>query len=140
MALLDQATDRDALERGDPVDAALAAKLVDGLLRHHAAVAHHHHLLQAEALAYALHGWQEGQAVRGIALEHRDGHRAAARIGEQPIVDLQRAGAAVTAVAALGQRAGTALKVARRQVVQHQRVLAQVARGQLVLDGVLARQ
>jgi hypothetical protein len=112
MALLDQAADRDTLERRDPVDAALAAKNVDGLLRHHAAVAHHHHLRQAEALAHALHGGQEGQAVGGIALEHRDGHRAAARIGEQPVVDLQRAGPAVPAVATLGQWAGAALEVA----------------------------
>jgi hypothetical protein len=95
---------------------------------------------RAEALAHALHGGQESQTVRGIALEHRDGHRAAARVGEQPVVDLQRAGPAIAAVAALGQRAGAALEVARRQVIQHQRALAQVACGELLLDRVLARQ
>jgi hypothetical protein len=113
MALLDQRSDRDALERGDPVNPSLAAKLVDGLLRDHAAVTHHHHLRQAEALAHALHGGQECQAVGGIALEHRDGHRAAARVGEQAVVDLQRAGPAIAAVAPLGQWAATALEVTR---------------------------
>lgn len=136
--MLDQAADRHALERGDPVDAALAAVLVDGLLRHHAAVTDHHHLRQAESLAHALHGGQDGQAVGGVALDHRDGHRAAAHIGQQPVVDLQRAAAAVAAVASTRQGAGAAPEPTRRQVVQYQRALGEVTGGELLLDGVLA--
>ncbi len=116
------------------------AQLGDGLAGDHAAVAHHHQLLDAEALAQALHLGQEGGAVGHVALVHRHRHRAAARVGEQPVVDLQQPLLAVAVVAQLGQRAGGALEVAGRQVVQHQAALAQVARGELLLDRVLARE
>jgi len=54
------------------------------------------------------------------------------------IVDLQHAFAAVATVAELGKRAGgSAPKVARQQVVQHQGAAARLTRGELLLDGVL---
>src|SRR5437899_781097 len=65
---------------------------------------------------------------------------SSSRIGEQAVVDLQHAVAAVAAVADLGQRTGAALEVAGRQVVQHQAAGAQVARSELLLDRALARQ
>lgn len=137
--MLDQAADGNPLERGDPVDAALAAEFADGLLRHHAAVADHHHLRQAEALAHALHGGQEGQAVGGMALDHRDNDRAAAHIGQKPVVDMQRDATAVVAVAATHQGAGATFEPTRRQaVLQRDRNLGEVTRGDPLLDGVLA--
>ena len=116
------------------------AQLGDGRVADHAAVAHHHQLLDAELLAQALHLGQEGGAVGHVALVHRHRHRAAARVGEQPVVDLQQPLLAVAVVAQLGQRAGGALEVAGRQVVQHQAAVAQVPRGELLLDRVLARE
>ncbi len=71
---------------------------------------------------------------------HRHRHRAATRVGEQAVVDLQQALLAVAVVAERGQRAGGTFEVTRRQVVQHQAARAQVARGKLFLDPVLARE
>src|SRR5450756_193387 len=89
MALLDEHADRHAPERCDPVNALGLAQLIDGLACDHAAVAHHHQLLDAEVFAQPLDLGHEGLAVGDIALVDRHGHRAAARIGEQAIVDLQ---------------------------------------------------
>ena len=68
----------------------------------------------------------ERGAAGGVACVHRNRHRATPVIGEQPVVDLQGALLAVTAVAQLGQEAMRALKVTRREVVQHQRVFFEV--------------
>ena len=97
-------------------------------------------MLHAEVGAQALHLGHEGETVGDVAFVHRHRHRAAARIGEQAVVDLQHAVAAVAAVADPGQRTGAALEVAGRQVVQHQAAGAQVARSELLLDRALARQ
>ena len=45
-------------------------------------------LLDAEAAAQTLHLRQERCAVGDVALVYGDGHRAAARISEQTVVDL----------------------------------------------------
>jgi hypothetical protein len=71
---------------------------------------------------------------------HRHRHRAAPGIGEQTVIDLQRTGLAITAIAALGQRTRGAFEVARRQIVEHQATLAQMPRGQFLLDRILAGQ
>ena len=78
--------------------------------------------------------------VGDITLVDRDRDRAAAHIGEQAIVDLQRSLPAVAAVAELGQRTGDAFEVARRQVVEHQVTCMQMPRGELLLDRVLPLQ
>lgn len=88
LPLLDQRADRSALERRDPADALDCLHLVDGLLGDHAAVADHHHPLDAELTAQTLDLGHERLAVGGVALVHRHGYRAAARIGEQAVVDL----------------------------------------------------
>jgi hypothetical protein len=84
-------------------------------------------VLDAEVLTQLVHGGHEGATVGGIAFMHRDCDRAAARVGEQSVVDLQRAGLAIAAVAALGERTGGAFEVARRQVIEDQAALAQMA-------------
>jgi hypothetical protein len=95
LPLLNKRADRYALERRDPGDALAVAHLVDGFVGDHAAVPHHHQLLDAEVLAQALELGHQGLAVGHIALVHRHRHRATARIGEQAVVDLQHAVAAV---------------------------------------------
>jgi hypothetical protein len=140
LPLLNERADRRALERGDPADTLGLAHLVDGLIGDHAAIADHHHLLDAEVRAQAPHLGHERLAVGGVARVHRYRHWAATRIGEQAVVDLQLTLLAVAIVAALGERTARALEVARRQVVEHQAALAQMARGQLLLDRVLARE
>src|ERR1700692_4067556 len=82
MPLLEQRTDRCALERRDPADAVGLAHLVDGLLRDHTPIANHDHALNAEVLAQLVHRGHEGAAVGRVALVHRHRHRAATRIGE----------------------------------------------------------
>ncbi len=139
LPLLDQRADRAALERGDPADALHLAHLLDGLLRDHAAVTHHHHAFDTEVIAQLLHRRHERLAVCGVALVHRHCHRAAPRIGEQPIVDLQRALAPITAVAPTRELTAMALEVARGQVIQDQAIIVQMACSQLLLDGALAR-
>ncbi len=84
------------------------------------------------------HRGHQGLAVGHIAFVHRDGHRAATCIGEQTVVDLQRATASIAAVTELGQRTGRALEVAGGQVIEHQAALAQVASCKLLLDARLA--
>src|SRR3990170_840402 len=126
MPLLDERADRYALEGRDPGNAIGLAQLVDGLVRDHATVAYHHQLLDAEVLAQPLDLGHYGLAVDDIALVHRHGHRAAARIGEQAVVDLQQAPLAVAAIAEFGQRTTTAFEVARSEVVEHQATGAQM--------------
>ncbi len=140
MPLLDERADRGVLQGADPADAIEFAHLLDALLADHAAVADHHELLDTEALAQALDLGRQRQTVADVALVHRHRDRAAAHIGEQAVVDLERAFAPVAAVADPGQRTGGAFEVTRRQVVQHQRAGAQVTGGELFLDRVLARQ
>ena len=78
--------------------------------------------------------------IGGVAVEHLDGDRAAVGGAEQAVDDLQRALPAVAAVATLGQRAAAAFHVARRDVVEHQRAVGEMALGQRGLDGGLALQ
>ena len=102
-----------------------------------AAVADEHHALEAEAGAQLVDLAGHRRRVGGRALEDLDRHRTALGGAQQPEDDLQRAGLAVAAVPALGQRALGAFHVAGGQVVEHQRVLAQMPRGQALLDARL---
>ena len=52
----------------------------------------------------------ERAGVAGVAGEHPDRDRAAGRVGEQPVLDLQFPFLAVPGVAAGGQRAAPALQ------------------------------
>src|SRR5215831_11500745 len=76
----------------------------------------------------------EGSA--DIALEDLDRHRASLGGAKKPKHDLQLA-FAVAIVTELRRWAGAALKVGRRDVVEHQRAVLQVAAGQRVLDALL---
>jgi len=78
--------------------------------------------------------------IVGVAVIDRHPNRAAAPIGEQPVVHLQLALFAVAIVPELGQRAGDSLEVARAQVVEHQTPLAEMTRGELLFDCPLALQ
>src|SRR3712207_8138275 len=69
-----------------------------------------------------------------------DRHRAAARIGHEAVIDLERPLPAVPAVAPLGQRTALSFKPARTEIVQDQPALLQMARRQLGLDRLLPRQ
>ena len=108
--------DGAALERGDPVHALHRAHGFDLDIRDHAAVPDHDERGDAEAVADLLNLRQQRFGIGGIALEHRNRNRAAARVREQTIVHLQRAGLALAAIADLGQRAGHALEARRGEV------------------------
>ena len=107
----------------------------------HPPVADHDHLGQPELLPDHVRDFGEGAGVAGVAGEDPDRDRAAGRVGEQPVLDLQFAFLAVPGVAAGGQRAVPSLPARRRQVEQrHPRrvgLRGQVAAGQLRLDRVL---
>ena len=107
----------------------------------HPPVADHDHLGQPELLPHHVHDLGERGRVAGVAGEDPDRDRAAGRVGEQPVLDLQPALLAVPGVAAGGQRAAPALQPRGRQVEQrHPRrvgLRAEVAAGQLGLDRVL---
>src|SRR4051812_14161145 len=83
-----------------------------------------------------------GPSVVGspVALKDLNGNRAAVGGTEQAIDDLQAALLAITAVATLGQRAAAPLKIARRDIVEHEGAVVEMAFGQRGLDGSLARQ
>ena len=66
-------------------------------------------------------GLDERGRVGGVAGEHPDRDRAARRVGEQPVLDLQRALAAVAGVAARRQRAAAALHPRRGQIEHRHR-------------------
>ena len=96
---------------------------------------------QPERLPYHLDDLGEGGRVAGVAGEHPDRDRAAFRVGEQPVLDLQLAFLAVPGVAAGGQRAVRAFQPRAGQVEQsHPRRVrgrGQVPAGQSGLDRVL---
>ena len=114
---------------------------VDAGAGDHAAVADHDHLGQPELLAHHVGDGGERGGVAGVAGEDPDRDRAAFRVGEQPVLDLQFAFLAVPGVAAGGQGALRAFQPGGRQVEQRHpgRVGSggQVAAGQVRLDRVL---
>jgi hypothetical protein len=92
-------------------------------------------LLMPELFPKLLNLGHQGLGVAGVPLIDRDGHRASAAIGQQSVIDLELVLLAVAVVTELGERTRSALEVARAQVVEHQAVLVDVARGpQLLLD------
>jgi len=136
--IFEHRTNLCALERGDPVQGLRLAQLLDRLLRDHPPIARDHYRVDAKLAAQALGLRQERLAIGGVAREHRDRDRTPARVGEQPIIHLQLVLLAVAVVADSAKRAAHALEVARGQIVEHQAPGAQVARGELLLDGALA--
>ena len=136
----DQLLDRGALQRGDPVDAAELAQLVDPRLGDHAAVADDGQALETELRAQALDLRQQGLGIGDVAFHHRDRHRPAADIAQQAEVDLQLALLPVPAVAAVRQRAVRALEPGRADVVQHQAAGDKMPAGQPRLDPILPGQ
>ena len=92
MPLLDEGADRGALERRDPADALGLAHLVDGLAARSCRGRPPSPAARCRSPSRSrLTCGHEGLAVGDIALVHRHRHRAAARIGEQAVVDLQQA-------------------------------------------------
>lgn len=89
----------------------------DGVVRHYAAIAHHHQLLDAELFAQPLEFGQKGWAVGHIALVDRHRYRAAAGIGEHPVVDMQQPSPAIAAVADFGQSLSERLQIAEAMSV-----------------------
>ena len=114
-----QLGDGAAFERGDPVDARHRAHRIDLHSRDHAAIADHHQRLEPELRLQLFNLRQQRLGVGRVALEHRHRDRAAAHLGHEAIVHLQRTGLAIAAVAEFCQRAGDAFKVARREIEQH---------------------
>ena len=130
--------DRAALQRRDPVDAVQLAHGIDLHAGDHTAVAHHHQPVDAELVARLLDLREHRFRIARVAVEHGHRHGATAFIRKKTIVDLQRAGPAITAVAELGERACRALEPARRQIEQHQPASLQVPLGEALLDRTLA--
>jgi hypothetical protein len=135
-----QLLDGRGTQRRDPVQACGFKVLGDARLGDHAAVADQHDAIEVEALLQLLDLWRQGLWIAGVAIEDLDGDWAAVRRAEQAVDDLQRALFAITAVATFGQRAAAAFHVARRNVVEHQRAVGQVALGQDGFDGRLSHQ
>ena len=82
----------------------------------HAAVPDHGHLGQPEGVPHDLHDLGECDRVAGGPGEDPDRNRAAGRVGEQPVLDLQPAFLAVPGIAAGRQRAVRAFQPRGRQV------------------------
>ncbi len=131
--------DGAALECRDPVDAVELGHRIDLHIRDHAAIAGHDEPFQPEVLARLLDLRQQRFGIADVDVEHRHRDGAAALIRHQTVVDLQRAGPAVAAVAELGQRARHAFEPARRQIEQHETAGLQVTLRKPLLDLVLAR-
>ena len=140
--------DGGGAQRGDPLvgvrplgPVVLLVHDVDAGRGDHPAVTDHDHFPQAEFLADHVHDGGERGGVAGVAGEDPDRDRAAFRVGEQPVLDLQFPFLAIPGVAAGGQRAAPAFQPRRGQVEQrhprrvHRR--AEVAAGQPGLDRVL---
>jgi hypothetical protein len=107
---------------------------------YHAAVADHHHMLEVKALFEFVDLAGQGHRIDGVPVEHFDSDWAAVGCAEQAVSDLQRAPAVIASVAALGERAATPLHIARGDVVEHERAVAEMAFGQRGLDRGLALQ
>ena len=140
VAVRHEGANRPGLERGEPVHAGEALQRGDLRRRDHPPVAHHHERFHPKSLADPLDLGHQRRRIAGVALEHRDGHRAAPGIRQQPVVHLELALLAIAVVAEGGQGAGGALEVARGQIVEHEPPGPEVARGQLLLDAVLPRE
>ena len=97
-------------------------------------------MVEVKALLELLDLCRQRHRVGGVAIKDLDGDRAAIGSAEQTVDDLQRALAAVAAVTTLGERAAAPLHVARRDVVEHERAVGEMAFGQSGLDGGLALQ
>ncbi len=135
-------------QRGDPPVGGWPLRpvlpLVQGLdpgAGDHAPVADHDHFLQAELLPHHVRDGGEGAGVAGVAGEHADRDRTAFGVGEQPVLDLQRALLAVPGIPAGGQRAVRAFHPRAGQVEQRHpgrvRGRGEMPAGELALDGVL---
>ena len=138
MAGGDQVAQCLRLEGRDPVGPLKRLQRGDLGLRDHPAVPHHHQPLDPKPLADPLDLRQQRRRIGGIPLEDGHRHRTAPPLGEQPVVDLAFALLAVAIVAEGGQGAGGALEITRAQVIEHEAPGRQMARGQLLLDPVLA--
>src|SRR5208282_2508814 len=97
-------------------------------------------MVEAEALLQLLDLWCQGRRIAGVAVEYLDGDRAAVGGAEQAVDDLQGALFAITIVATLGQRTAASLHIARRDVVEHEGAIREMAPGQCRFDGGLACQ
>jgi len=106
----------------------------------HATVTDQHHVVETEALLELVDLRCQRRRIPCVTREDFDGHRAAVRRTEQAVDDLERALLAIATVSPFGQRAAAPLHVARRNIVEHQRAVLEVALGQHGLDGGLARQ
>ena len=107
----------------------------------HAAVAGHDHFPQPEPVPHDLGDLGERCGVGGVPLEDPDRDRAALRVGEQPVLDLDVAFLPVAGVAAGAERAVRAFQPRAGQVEQGHplrvRRRGEVAAGEALLDGVL---
>src|SRR6202521_4647868 len=97
-------------------------------------------MIEVEALLELLDLHSQGLGITGVAFKDLDRNRTTVGSAEQTVNDLQCALAAVATVAALGQWTAASLHVARRDIVEHEGAVGQVAFGQRRLDGRLASQ
>jgi hypothetical protein len=139
-AAVEQVLDRRRAQRSDPVQAGGFDVLGDARLRNHAAVADQHDMAEAEAPLELVDLRRQRRWIAGVAVKDLNGDRAAVGGAEQAVDDLQHALLAVTVVAQPGQRTAAAFHVARRDIVEHQRAVLQMAFGQCGFDGGLALQ
>jgi hypothetical protein len=110
---------------------------IDGLLRDHAAIGDEDEAVDREGGFQPFDLWCQSGGIGRIAVMDRDRDGTAADIGQQAVIDLQRALFPVTAVAAFGERTGGAFIIAGGEVVERHGALLEMACGELLLDPVL---
>jgi len=133
-SLLDQLLHLRRLQGGDPGHALLLGERLQVGLRDHAPVDHEHDRPQPEAKPELLHLVEQRLVVVDATGEDLDRDRPPLRLADEPVDDLERAAAAVARETAGGKRAGEALEVGGRDVVEDERALAEVAAGKPGLD------
>jgi hypothetical protein len=139
-ALLDQFTDGWPAQGRDPVQAVGGEIRLEAGRAENPPVRHENHLLEAEPLLDLGNLVAQGEAFRGVPLEHLHGDWNSFPVAEQAHHDLELVVSPLLAVAVGSQFAGLPFQVNRGQVVEQQGPILEMAFGQLAFDGLLMGQ
>jgi hypothetical protein len=137
-ASIEQGADLRRSQRGDPIQSGGLQLSADAGTGDHATIADQHDPRQAKAPFELVDLPRQRHRVGGIAFKDLNRHRTAIGGTQQAIDDLQFALLAVSRIAEACQLAALTLKPGRREVVEHQRPVREVAAGERSLDRALA--
>jgi hypothetical protein len=133
-----EGADGGAAQGADPVEADGTQRLDPGG-REHPPVAHEDDPLEAKADPQLLDRSGHGRGIAGVARHDLDCDRAARRVGEEAVLDLEGALLAVAGIAEMGERAVAPLDVAGGEVVEDEAAPLEMAGRETGLDPGLAR-